>query len=104
MSSEQKELMLNADFINEEVSQRSLTNALAQLAIELAQQAGEAVSRPLTREQLARAVLANTSEMVDVMNLCRDRWNRLDAENSLPPWAYFRQLAGVEDSSPKPDA
>ena len=83
---------LTTEFVNEVINARSFTVHIADLAIDLARQAGEPVSRPLSKAQIERAVLVNGTEARLVMDaliarletLCRE--GKLPEEASLPRW------------------
>lgn len=79
---------LNANFTNSEVIDRILACSLAGLAAHLAAQAGEAVTRPLTSAQLARAFLVNSEELQKVRELLHADWTQRHEAGLLPKMAY----------------
>lgn len=77
--------------ISGEFTDRALAMQMAQLAIELARQAGEEVRRPLASHQIARALDVNIQE-----------WN-LMLQHMTARWARLRdagQLSGYREPEP----
>ncbi len=75
---------ITREFVNEVIGARVFTAHIAELAIELARQAGETVSRPLSPAQIERAVLANGTETRLVMDALINRLETLHREGKLP--------------------
>ncbi|MEO7062696.1 MAG: hypothetical protein ABI082_02830 [Dokdonella sp.] len=75
---------ITREFVNEVIDARVFTVHVANLAIELAKQAGEPVSRPLSQAQIERAVLANGIESRLVMDALITRLEGLHREGKLP--------------------
>ncbi len=75
---------LTREFVNEIIDARVFTVHLTNLAIELAKQAGEPVSRPLSQAQIERAILANGVESRLVMDTLITRLEALHSEGKLP--------------------
>ena len=86
------EFALTREFVDEVINARVFTIHITDLAIELAKQAGEPVSRPLSQAQIERAVLANGTEARLVMDALivrletMYREGKLPEEASLPRW------------------
>jgi hypothetical protein len=74
---------LSDTFITDEITDRLLTCSLADLAVDLARQAGEEVRRPLSLDQLARAVHANTEERQAIWRLLETRWAEMHRDGDL---------------------
>lgn len=60
---------LSTSFFLQLTQKRLFAAEIARLAVTMAEQAGESVTRPLSREQLQRAVVANYEEATQVMDL-----------------------------------
>ncbi len=75
---------ITREFVNEVIDARVFTVHLTNLAIELAKQAGETVSRPLSQAQIERAMLANGIESRLVMDALINRLEALHREGKLP--------------------
>lgn len=75
---------ITREFVNEVINARVFTVHLTNLAIELARQAGEPVSRPLSQAQIDRAILANGVESRLVMDALISRLEALHREGKLP--------------------
>lgn len=75
---------ITREFVNEVIDARVFTVHIAELAIELARQAGETVSRPLSPAQIERAVQANGTETRLVMDALINRLEMLHREGKLP--------------------
>ena len=80
----ENEFVLTREFVNEVINARVFTTHIADLAIELARQSGEAVSRPLSQVQIERALLANGTETRLVMDTLIVRLEALYREGKLP--------------------
>ena len=63
-----QDFALTREFVNEAANLRGYSIRLAELAIELAKQAGQTVSRPLSKAQIERAVEVNGAETRLVMD------------------------------------
>lgn len=68
---------LSGETINTEIIDRTFAIQLAQLAVELAQQAGEEVRRPLADHQIARALDVNIQERDTMFVHLAARWDRM---------------------------
>jgi hypothetical protein len=79
-----QEFSLTREFVNEAVDLRGYSMRLAELAIELAKQAGEPVSRPLSKAQVDRAVEVNGAETRLVIESLIAYLERLYREGRLP--------------------
>jgi hypothetical protein len=79
-----QEFSLTREFVNEAVDLRGYSMRLAELAIELAKQAGEPVSRPLSKAQVDRAIEVNGAEMRLVIESLIAYLERLYREGRLP--------------------
>lgn len=64
-----KATTLSTNFFSQLTQERLLTAHIAELAVTMAEQAGEAVTRPLSPAQLERALQANYVETGIVMDL-----------------------------------
>lgn len=80
----ENEFVLTREFVNEVINARVFTAHIADLAIELARQSGETVSRPLSQAQIERAVLANGTETRLVMDTLIVRLEAMHREGKLP--------------------
>lgn len=83
-------------FADEEVMDRQLAYFLGQLAADLAAQAGEEVKRPLSRDQLARALRVNYEEMTHVRSLMAEHWAALHRRGALSEAAYWKDPRSEE--------
>jgi hypothetical protein len=79
-----QEFSLTREFVNEAVDLRGYSMRLAELAIELAKQAGEPVSRPLSKAQVDRAIEVNGAETRLVIESLIAYLERLYREGRLP--------------------
>jgi hypothetical protein len=79
-----QDFALTREFVSEAASLRGYSLQLAELAIELAKQAGEPVSRPLSKAQIERAVDVNGAETRLVMDALIGYLERLYREGRLP--------------------
>jgi hypothetical protein len=79
-----QEFALTREFVSEAVHLRGYSMHLAELAIELAKQAGESVSRPLSKAHIERAVEVNGAETRVVMDALIGYLERLYREGRLP--------------------
>lgn len=70
---------------------RVFATHIAELAVLLAQQAGEGAKRPLSEAQLQRALDVNRDEVNLISGLMWARWRAAHAEGSLPAEAYPRE-------------
>ena len=82
------EFELDAAFIRDDLNTRWFSTHICELAVQLARQAGEEVKRPLSRDQLARAVEVNLQETDLVMQLIWDSYRERHDEGALPAHAY----------------
>ena len=64
-----KATTLSTSFFTQLTKKRLFAARIAELAVTLAQQAGDPVTRPLSRAQLERALTANHAETAIVMDL-----------------------------------
>ena len=78
------EFVLTREYVNEVIGMRGFAAQIAALAIDLARQAGEPVTRPLSREQIERAVLTNGVESRLIMDALIARLEALNREGKLP--------------------
>jgi len=79
-----QEFALTREFVNEAANLRGYSMQLAELAIELAKQAGETVSRPLSKAQIERAVEVNGAETRMVLDALIGYLEQLYREGRLP--------------------
>lgn len=79
-----QDFSLTREFVNEAIDLRGYSMHLAQLAIDLAKQAGESVSRPLSKAQIDRAVEINGAETRLVIESLIAYLERLYREGRLP--------------------
>jgi hypothetical protein len=93
-----EDFTLSGAYITELFEARTFTAQLAELADRLAQQAGEAVQRPLSAAQLQRAMEVNGAETVTLHRLLWTRWHELAKAGELPDRAFPVPLMGVCDS------
>jgi predicted GNAT family acetyltransferase len=80
----EKEFSLTREFVSEVVGMRGFAAQLAELAVEMARQAGETVARPLSQAQIERAMQANGAETRLVMSALIGHLEALYREGSLP--------------------
>ena len=80
----QKDFALTREFVNEIVDRRAFGARIAQLAFEMAAQAGEPVTRPLSQTQIERAVRANGVETKLAMDALITRLETMYREGGLP--------------------
>lgn len=93
---EKKELKVGdyaGDFVATEINDRLFADSLAKLAVELAKQVGEEVKRPLSQEQLARALDVNAVELDRLMGLLEERWHRRRLAGDLPDGAIWKDYS-----------
>ena len=82
------DLVLNRRFVQSAQLMRLLTVHLAELAVRLADQAGEAVQRPLSEEQLRRALDVNTEEADHIEGMIWSAWHASAQAGDLPESAF----------------
>lgn len=75
---------LTREFVSEVIIARNFAARIAELAVKLAQSAGEPVQRPLSQTQLERAVRTNGDETRLVMDALITRLEALQREGKLP--------------------
>lgn len=80
----EKPFMLTREFVSEVITARNYAAHIADLGAAMAREAGEAVHRPLSREQIDRAVQANGTETRLVMDALIARLEELKDEGKLP--------------------
>lgn len=80
----QNEFALTRQYVNEVVDRRAFGARIAQLAFDMAKQAGEPVTRPLSQAQVERAVLANGVETTLAMDALITRLETMYREGKLP--------------------
>ena len=80
----EKRFVLTREFVGEVITARNYAAHIAELASELARAAGEPVQRPLSREQIERAVQVNGTETRLVMDALIARLEALREEGQLP--------------------
>lgn len=78
------EFALTREYVNEVVARRGYGARIADLAVEMAKQAGEPVTRPLSPAQIERAVLANGAETKLVMDTLIARLEAMYRDGELP--------------------
>jgi hypothetical protein len=87
-----QEFSLTREFVDEAVSLRAYAMRLAELAVDLAKQAGETVNRPLSKAQIERAVQVNGAETRLMMEALvghleqQYREGRLPGDAGVPRW------------------
>lgn len=79
-----QDFSLTREFVDEAVALRGYSLRLAELAIDLARQAGEPVSRPLSKAQIERAVQVNGAETRHMMEALIAYLEGLYREGRLP--------------------
>ncbi|GAA0717871.1 hypothetical protein [Dokdonella soli] len=80
----ENEFSLTREFVNEVIDMRGFAAHVAELAVEMARQAGEPVTRPLSKAQIERAVQANGTETRLVMDALIAHLETMYREGSLP--------------------
>ena len=80
----QNEFALTREYVKGVVDRRVFGACIAQLAADLATQAGEPVTRPLSQAQLERAVRANGVETKLIMDVLLLRLETMYREGKLP--------------------
>ena len=75
---------LTREFVSEVIIARNFAAHIAELAVALAQAAGEPVQRPLSQAQIERAVQTNGTETRLVMDALIARLEELQREGKLP--------------------
>lgn len=90
---------LSNQYVNDEVTDRVLTCHIADLAVQLAMQFGEPLQRPLTKEQIERAVEVNSKERSHVFAAMRTRWENLYLAGELHPASYSESIERSSQSS-----
>jgi hypothetical protein len=83
---------LNTIYLNRDLYERMLAARIADLAVELARQAGEEVKRPLSREQLDRALSVNAREADIVTAFLWEGYEKAHSDGTLPAQAYLTNL------------
>ena len=87
-----KQFSLTREFVNEVIGMRAFAVHVAELAVELARQAGEPVTRPLSKAQIERAVQTNGAETRLIMDALiahlemRYREGGLPEDAGVPRW------------------
>ncbi|MBX3689794.1 hypothetical protein [Dokdonella sp.] len=84
-----KDFVLRREFLEQAIQARIYAAHLAELAVRLAEAAGERVTRPLTAAQIARAVEVNGTETALALDALVARLEQLYRKGELP------QEAGV---------
>lgn len=84
MPESQEQLALTREFVTHVITARQFAADVATLAVTLAQQAGEPVQRPLSREQIERAVRISGDETRMVMDVLIARLETLRTQGKLP--------------------
>jgi len=79
-----QQFLLKREFFEEAIQIRIYTTQLAELAVTLAQAAGEHVTRPPSAQQIARAIEVNGVETQLVLDALTERLQRLYREGKLP--------------------
>lgn len=82
---------LNSEFIKTSLFGLLLADRVGDLAAQLAQRAGEEVTRPLTKAQMSRAVSVLREEYRLVWDLQWEDWDQRHADGTLPTDAYPRK-------------
>lgn len=80
----QNRFALTREYVNEVVARRGFGERIADLAVEMARQAGEPVTRPLSQAQIERAVLINGAETKLVMDILIARLEAMYRDGQLP--------------------
>ncbi|GEM_PF-2417441 len=80
----EKSFALTREYVGQSIATRNYAATIADLAATLAREAGETVRRPLTREQIERAIQVNGEETRMVMDALITRLERLQREGKLP--------------------
>ncbi|KAB2897160.1 MAG: hypothetical protein F9K31_12255 [Dokdonella sp.] len=78
------QFLLKREFFEQAIQTRIYTSQLAELAARLAAAAGEHVTRPLTAQQIARAVEVNGIETQLALDALTQRLQKLYREGKLP--------------------
>lgn len=79
-----KQVVLRREFLDQAIQARIYSAHLSKLAIELAEAAGEKVSRPLSTAQIMRAVEVNGVETALALDALVERLQKLYQEGKLP--------------------
>lgn len=82
---------LSTGFFLQLTQKRLFAAQIADLAVTMAQQAGETVTRPLSSAQLERALLANHVEAGIVMDLILDWAEELKKTGQISDSDYFSE-------------
>lgn len=78
------QFVLTREFVSEIITARNYAIHVAELGAQMARDAGEAAHRPLTREQIERAMQANGTETRLVMDALIARLETLREQGKLP--------------------
>ncbi|NCT68912.1 MAG: hypothetical protein GXC76_14900 [Rhodanobacteraceae bacterium] len=80
----ENEFLLRREFVDQVIQARLFSAQIAELAVALAVQAGESVTRPLSAQQIARAVQVNGVETRLAVDALIARLQALYREGQLP--------------------
>lgn len=80
---------ISTGFFSQLTQKRLFAAQIAELAVSMAQQAGESVTRPLSKDQLDRALQANLAETDAVMALVLAWAGELNKRGEISDNDYF---------------